>query len=137
MIDDSFTIELYYINQSCNNSCYYHIQIDYEIYNGTMQSYKSMNFNYTNGKIISIILIKINNETILRANNIRVISNVNANGIKRTVSEYTINLSPFEWSKKEWNIFYSLVVSCFISMGISYRGLKYYRKKNGIKIIRG
>ena len=94
------------------------------------------NYSYA-GNQIEIMIIKIDNKTVVNEKNINVISGITSGEIRKGVSQFTINLSPLEWNSKQWNIFYSLIISSLISMFISYRGLKYYRKKNGIRKIEG
>lgn len=137
MIDNDFTIHLYYINESNNNTGFYKVIINNDIYNDTFNTYSFINIHMNNNDIINIFKIEINNETLLDIKNIQIISGIDGHGIKRTVSQYVISLSPFEWTAKERNIFLSFIVSTIISMVMAFRLLKYYRKKNGVKIIKG
>lgn len=137
MIDNNFTIELFYFNVSNNHTAFYKIQIDNLIYNDTFQVNKNIEIGLENNYNIQKFVIQIDNKTLLDENNIKVISGVTKNSVNRGVSQFTINLSPFQWTVKERNIFYSILTSSLLCIFISFRLLKYYRKKNGIKIING
>lgn len=135
MIDNEFSIHLYYINQSYNNTFTYSIIINYDLYEGINNTHHIQNISLSNNDVISYMEIKINNETLLKAYNIRIVSGVSSSGIKRSLSDFTISLSPFEWNAKERNIFYSVIVGALISLFLSFSIVKSYRMKYGIRIV--
>lgn len=139
MINSNFTVSLYYyydnINLNISNSnISYIIRVDNDIRTGNFTHNVKEFFNVSNGYTIRIFDIKINNETLLTANNIYVISGMTGDSIKRSFSQFLISLSPYEWTSKERNVFYAIITASLLSIVISYRGLKRYRKTHGIKI---
>lgn len=135
-IDPNFTIHLIYNNYTVNNSFTYYIRLNNNIYNGTANFNYSQPIKMNDRDIISIFEIKINNQTLANFRNIRIIGGVDQSGISRAVSQYTISLSPFQWTLKGRNIFYSVIVGGILCVLISYRLVLRYRKKHGVKIIK-
>lgn len=142
MIDTNFTIHLYYINieRNSNNISYnntYSIEINNDIREGNLSFYKNETFGFPDKTIIFKFKISIGNKTLLDEKNVYVIGDVDSFSVKRSLDEYTINLSPFQWGLKEKNIVYSVITSAILSIFISYVATKYYRKKYGVKKIGG
>lgn len=133
LIDDEFNITILHYNETSNSTAIYNIQIDDLNYNGTFQFLKVIEINVTGRELISFIQISLNNKIIYELNNLIIIAGLDSNNIKRSLSIFTINLSPFEWNAKEWNIVFSLIMSFLISIFIAYEIVKYYRKHSGIK----
>lgn len=128
LIDKNFTIHMLNYNYS-----YYEIEIDELYFNGTFFNYETKNIILENRELILRIIVKINNETSLTYTNIIIMEGLSASGIQRSTSPFTINLSPFEWNKKEWNIFWAVITASLIGILISYRLVLRYRKVRGIR----
>lgn len=132
MLNPDFNITLVYYNIDNNHSCYYEIIIDDTISNGMMNFSQFHNYSIIDRQNIGLMEIRINNETIFNARNIILVDGINADTISSASKPFTINLKPSEWTEKEWNIFWSLVVSSLFALAISYLSVRHYRKKHGM-----
>lgn len=132
MMDNNFTISFFAINQSVNNT--YKITINQDIITGNFTGYYTRQFE-TNDSVISIH-IEINDIPLLTISNIKIVSNITAGGISQIGEPFKISLSPFDWNKKQWNIFYSVVIAAVISVIVSYLLIMRYRKINGVMEIK-
>lgn len=135
MLDKDFNITILYYNQSNNNSFNYKITLDENIYTGNSTYYYSQNFTIDNTDILFKMEIEINNITYLSETGILITSGITQSKIQNSGEPFTINLNPAEWSKKEWNIFFSLMFAGILGMIISYKLVKRIRKKHGVKTI--
>ena len=136
MIDTNFDIHILYFNSTNNNTANYEINIDNNIYTGIVVNYTYIHIQLNNTEKINSIIININNNTVFSEKNIHVISGISFDSVRRAVSEFLISLNPFEWSAKEWNIFFSVIVASLIMLPISLRLVKYYKKKHGVRVIK-
>lgn len=136
MINKDFNITVYSFNSSLNFTGYYEIGIDNQKWEGNFQFYKVINFTIEK-LIINNLYVKINNITLINADNIFISEGITSeNIVSGDGNPLTINLRPSEWSKKEWNIFFSLIVSFIISVLFCYVTVKLGRKITGYKTIR-
>ena len=87
-------------------------------------------------EVIQVLEVSINNESVLTATGIIVTEGVTAGSVRQGLKEFLISLSPFEWSKKEWHIFYAIITASLLSVLIAYRLVKRYRKFRGVKEIK-
>lgn len=135
MLDENFNIHIFYINETNNNTFHYYIRIDNDIYTNVTTYHYNVSIHKNSRDIINVLEIRINNETILFANNIKILSGVSESGIRRSVSDYLISLSPFEISSKLKNVFYSSIVGAILGLFLAFRIIKKYRAKYGMIII--
>ena len=136
MIDPQFSLNLFYFNSSMNHTGWYRIHIDDDVYNDTFQGFVSIPFNYNMTEVIGFMEVEINNESVLTARGIVITEGVTAGSVRQGLKEFLISLSPFEWSKKEWHIFYAIITASLLSVLIAYRLVKRYRKFRGVKEIK-
>ena len=136
MIDNNFEIHILYFNYTNNNTGNYEITIDNEKFEGIVINYTSIPIYINNSDKINSIIIKVNNNTVYTVSNIYIIKGVSGKSVWKGISEFLISLNPFEWSAKEWNIFFSVVIASLISLPISLRFVKYYKKKHGVRVIK-
>lgn len=136
MIDDSFVIHIIYQNYSNNHTTTYSIDIDELHYNNSFQYYTTVPINLTNKEIINSIVIQVNNITVLNERTIIIMSGITGNAVIRGISEFLISLNPFEWQAKEYNIFFGVLVASLISIFISLKTVKHYRKKKGVSEVK-
>lgn len=130
-LDKNFTVNIWLPGASNNSINNYIIRIDNNVTNGSFNNHFSQSF-LVNVSIIKIIEITVNNKSELVATNIRVISGVTQNQIDRGSSPFTISLLPSQWNKREWRIFFSIMVSSLICSLIAYRLVIKYRKARGV-----
>jgi len=121
-----------YGNQSMNNS--YEININSIIYKGNFTGYITVPIN-TNETLISIS-VRLNNETVYVQSGIKIMGNISYHAIDQMEKPNLISMNPFEWSKKEWNIFFAIVLSAIISVLIAYLVVIRYRKIHGVMEIK-
>ena len=131
MLDSNFNITIFYLNSSSNNTAYYKIDIDNTINEGFFTNYTKLQFNI-NESIIHYLKIYINNETVLHETNIIITNQVSKSLIDYANNQWTINLSPFEWTQKERNIFLSVVIGALLCLLIAYRITVKFKKSKGI-----
>ena len=136
MIDNNFTLHLFYNNNTINNTAYYNITLDEYYYSGFIDTYKSFDFNFSNREIIMKITVKIENQTVFSANEIIIVEGITQSHVKRGISEFLISLNPLEWKSKEWNIFYAVIIASLISIVIALRMVRYYKIKKGVTEIK-
>lgn len=136
MIDPNFDIHILYFNYTNNNTANYEIIIDNEKWDGIVINYTTVHIYINNSDKINSIIININNNTVYTVNDIVVITGLSGNNVFRAVSEFLISLNPFEWSSKEWNIFFGVVIASLLTLPISLRFVKYYKKKFGVTVIK-
>lgn len=132
MIDPAFSVIL--INP--NGSAYYEIDIDGNITTGLVNYSEVVDFDYTGQDIIYYLEVKIDNQTVLLAGEIVLLEGLSSSGVARPGSPFTISLAPWEWTEKEWNIVFSIILSSLLAMFIGYRIAKRYRKLHGVKEVR-
>jgi len=131
-MDNRFDILLFSWSNFSNN---YSININNQYFNGTFIYYKLFNYSYNNISIISVISVKIDNNTVLHANNIKLIKGVTQGTIAPYVEPYKISFLPFELTKFEWNLIFSGLVAVLISLPSAYIIVKYYRKHRGAQVL--
>lgn len=134
-LDKNFTIHIFIPGASNNSSYNYIIRVDNNTVNGSMNNYFKKSY-LVNVSRLSIIEVKVNNESRLLWTNIRIISGVTQQQIDNGASPFTINLLPSQWTSKEWKIFYSMIVSALICSFIAYRLVTSYRKARGVIEVR-
>lgn len=136
MIDNNFNINIIYYNITNNHTTNYDISVDELKYNGTFQYFISIPINLTNKEVINSIIVIVNNKTVFNINYIIIMRGITGNSVKRGISEFLISLNPFEWEAKEYNIFFGVIVASLISVFISLRTVKHYRKKKGVSEVK-
>lgn len=136
MLDPLFNINLIYFNQTYNNTAWYKIRINQDIYNDTFQGFTTVQFNLNTTEVIQILEVEINNVSVLTATGIIITKGVSKSSVQTGLKEWLISLSPFEWSKKEWDIFYGIIIASLLSVLIAYRIVKRHRKYRGVKEIK-
>lgn len=132
LLDENFNITIFYLNSSSNNTGYYKIDIDSQISEGIFTNYIKKEY-LINETFIHYLRIYVNNQTILEAYNIIITNQISKSLIDYANSQWTINLSPFEWTKKEQNVFFAGVIGAILCLVISYRITTKYKKSKGIK----
>ena len=132
MIDPIFTIHMFYFNITNNHTAFYVIRINENTYPGIFQVNKSIDFNINYTDVILLIQVDINNETVLSASNIYVTDGITQGGIRRIREPFGITLTPWEWSAKEWNIFFGIFSASLLSILVGYRMVTKYRKHRGV-----
>lgn len=132
MIDNNFNIII--INTELNKTVYYEIQINADIMTGVFSRNITIPI-YTNETMIALS-IRLDNHTALSVSGISIIGNVNYQQITSIQHDNLISLNPLTWSKKERNIFYSVIVAGLISVLISYLSVMRYRKLKGVMEIK-
>lgn len=132
MIDKNFTITMINLNSSMNNE--YKLSINNNITYGNFTGSIQIPIIATDSVIN--ILIEINNKTEFMQTDIRIISGITAPGINQISQPWYIQLSPLEWGKKQWNIFFAIVLSAFICIYISYHIVMHYRNLSGTREIK-
>lgn len=135
MLDNNFQIHIFEFNNSVNNTNYYSVILDSNETTGFFQDYITLNLS-TNKAIIFKLEVKVNNETILIANNIKILEGLSSSGIQDSHSPFLLSLSPWEWSNKEWNIVGAIVLSSILAMFIGYRVAKRYRTLHGVREVK-
>ena len=133
MIDANFTIHLINYNNTTINS--YSIKVNNDIREGIFNKSHKEIYLINDTKIYEMLII-INNETVLNVDSILIVSGITHDNIKRIKEPYTINLNPAEWTAKEWNIVFGLIIGAILMLIFSYRLVKRIRKKYGVKTIR-
>lgn len=144
ILDTDFTIHIYsnillndsiiHSNDSILHS--YRITIDNDVQEGNFTFHESFNYSFSNNHRIMIFKIEIDNIVLVEENEILILGGISESGIRRSTSSFTISLSPFEWNNLERNIVLSVITASLFSILMGYRGLKYIRKKAGVKIHR-
>jgi len=135
MIDSNFTIVLSLVNESRNHTGYYEIQVDNLYYNGTFQYLETFPFDLENVTSIGLMLVRVDNETLISAQNVIVRNGVTTNQIYNPGDPWLVSLNPMEWRAKEWNIFFSVVTAALVSVIIAYRLVTKYRRYSGHRVI--
>lgn len=128
MLDNSFNITVIDLR---NNTTIKYLEIDIngDIYYSNFTQYSITEIS-TNDSMINIV-IRINNETVFVESNIKIIRGVTGNTISTGQKPFVISLSPLEWNSRQWNIFFAVVISAIISIGISYIIVMRYRRIKG------
>lgn len=130
MIDAKFNITIIYFNVSNNHSSNYDIIVDGISKKGNFTFSHTEFYNITTKQSINIKIV-VDEKIILDAYSISLTSGVSESRINQAKEPFTLNLSPFEWSKMEWNIFYAIVLCSMFSLLISYRIVKRYKQTKG------
>ena len=136
MLDPQFTINMFNLNQSVNSSVYYEITINNNMRNGTFYSNHTINYDINYTEIIFLMTIKLNNITTLEAENIRLIDGLDGTHISTSREPFFLSFTPWEWTAKERNIFFAVLISGLVSSLVSFRLVKRYRKYSGYKVIK-
>lgn len=135
MLDGDFIVHIIEFNQTVNSTNFYKVILDGNERTGYFENYIELNYSIKTDRILSLE-VWLNNETLLKANNINILSGLSSSGISSSSSPFTINLAPWEWTSKEWNIVSSIVLSSLLAMFIGYRIAKRYRKLHGVHEVR-
>ena len=135
MIDSDFHIHMFYYNYTYNDTVSYDIRLNQLTYNGTFQYYKDIHIDLNNTERITNLKITFNNETVFDEYDIMVVNQITGSSIQKAISEWLISLNPAEWTAKEWNIFFGVIVASLISIPISLRFIKIYRKRKGVTVV--
>ena len=130
MIDSKFNITIIYFNASNNHSSNYDITVGGINTKGNFTISHTEFFNITNKESIDIKIL-VDGKIILNAYSIILTSGVSESRINEAKEPFTLNLSPFEWTKMEWNIFYAIVLCSMFSLLISYRIVKKFKQTKG------
>lgn len=133
LLDPHFSIHVFDFNTSVNHTSFYGILINENEYNNSFINHAKINFNMTGIEEIYKLTIAINNKTVMTALDIDIVGGVSENQVKQPYEPFTINLSPLEWSAKEWNIFLAIVGATILGMIFAYRRVKNYRKYRGVR----
>ena len=135
MMDSNFTINIVYFGNNTENNTEnntYLIQINNNEYQGTFNNFYSKNFLLKNESVIFNLKISVNEEIIMEETNIILVDGIDASSIiEKPPIDYSNWLNPIEWNKKQWNIFFAIVLSAIFSSFIAYRLVKRYRKTHG------
>lgn len=132
MIDSNFTITIINTNSTMNNE--YKLSINDNISYGNFSGYIQIPISVSVPTVN--IMIDVNNKTEFVQLGIKVITGITPTGISQISEPWYIQISPLEWGKKQWNIFYSLILSAFICIYISYNIVIHYRKLQGVREIK-
>ncbi len=133
MIDPKFEIEIYYFNASTNHTASYYVNVGGRAINGTFQHYINLSYNINYTDIITDLEIIVNNNTVMMAHNIMIIEGISQSRIERALEPFFLKFLPSEWTAKEWNIFYSVIISALFSVFVAYRIAQRYREKMGVR----
>lgn len=118
-----------------NVSMNYSVRIDATYYNGSFYQYHKLNYTMVNTTKIHLLVVSINNQTVMHATDIRVVVGITQSGIDNIQEPYKISFLPFELTKFEWNLVFSGIVAVLISLPTSYFTVKYYRKHRGATVM--
>lgn len=132
MLDAQFNITIVYFNSSSNNSAYYKIDVDNNISEGYFKNSTKKQY-FINQTMIHYLKIFINNKTVYETTNIIITNQISKSLIDYANNQWTINLSPFEWTQKERNIFSAAVIGALMCLLIAYRITTKYKKSKGIQ----
>jgi hypothetical protein len=135
MLDKTFSIHLFEFNHSANNSNFYRVSLDSNVSEGYFQDHLELNFTWETATIFNL-LVEVNNETLLSGQNVKIMKGISGSGISSPSSPFTLNLSPWEWSQKEWNIVGAIVLSSLVGLLIGYRVAKRYRRMAGVREVK-
>lgn len=133
MIDPQFDIHIFYFNISTNHTANYYANVGGNEINGTFQHYINLSYNINYTDIITNLEIIVNNNTVFEAQNIIVIEGISQQTITRPYEPFYLKFLPSEWTAKEWNIFYAVLISALLSIFISYRLAYRYRERMGVR----
>ena len=84
---------------------------------------------------MNIITIAINNQTIITATDVKLVSGIFQSTIDNYIEPYKISFLPFELTRFEWNLVFSGVVGVLIALPVSYFTVKYFRKHRGAQVL--
>lgn len=136
MLDPDFSIHLFYINQTNNNTASYSIMMDGQtVSQGAFRFNKTVDLHLNNTDMIGLLTVTVNNATVLSASTIFITEGITQAGIRRVSEPYTIKLLPWQWSGLQWNIFYGVVTASLLSLVMGYRLVRWYRKQRGVQEI--
>lgn len=128
MLDPAFMIIL----TSNDNNSSYQITINNDVYSGNFSYNEVVNFTYTEGEIMAVLKVEIDGQLLIDESNIMIYSNIDSGVISTGRSKYTVSLSPFEWTKKEWSIFWAVIAASIYSVFVSLRLVKRYKRYRGV-----
>lgn len=136
MIDNKFSIEITNFNISNNFNFSYRITVNDNVRSGTDQYYHIEDYNINDTDIINNIEIIVNNVSVFNAHNIVIITDFSGNRISPKPYDYSDWINPFTWNRQKWQIFFAVITGSIISILISFRIVKRYRKYKGVKEIK-
>ena len=135
MIDNDFKIHIIFENETSNHTAYYEVLINDLNYSGMVEHYTVIDVSLNNTEIASII-INIDNITIYQVYDLIIIEGFTGGHVKRGLDEWLISLNPLEWSNFQWNIFFSVVSAFIVSIFVSLKLVKYYRKRKKVTVVK-
>ena len=118
-----------------NRTQNYTIQMDNTYTNGTFYQYLLLNYTFTNTTRITLLVVSIDNQTVLHATDIRILSGITQGGIDNIQEPYRVSFLPFELTKLEWNLVFSGIIAVLIALPLSYFTIKYYRKHREAQVL--
>ena len=134
MLDSNFIINIIYLNSTDNNTASYHVTVDGQEWSGTLQTNVSINVTVTQ-EVISLIEVKVNNETQLKVHGVIIMEGVSGSGIRRGRTLHFIEMLPTEWKAYQWNEFFAVSTGVLLAIVFGYRLMKRFRmKQGGVKI---
>ena len=133
MLDNNFTVTILSID---NETHTYRISANNEIRTGNLTNLTYIHIEYFNITDSTLALhIEIDDKPIYTVSNIKLISDITASGISQIGKPFVISLSPFDWNKKQWNIFNSVIISALISVLLAYLFVLRFRKLHGTRVL--